>query len=132
MTWNSLSCVLVPWPTPNLLVERRASSPGRTGETPVPPSLSNSWVQPSAYDRRMLRRFKGVARKMNGAVLVGLEFNQPRGNKFRQKAFLVTVGSFDRCVNLAFAKRSSSSGSKRAGLIAGGVESQPTVSHRAG
>src|SRR6266481_3907916 len=33
-------------PTPKLLVECRASPPGWTGETPVPPSLSNSWVQP--------------------------------------------------------------------------------------
>src|SRR6202163_5054751 len=46
MTWNSVSCVLcLPRPTPNLLVECRASPPGWTGETPVPPSLSSSWVQ---------------------------------------------------------------------------------------
>src|ERR1700675_1154184 len=56
MPWNSVSCVSLPWPTPNLLMECRTSPPGwslrlRSGqarETPVPPSLSNSWVQPSA------------------------------------------------------------------------------------
>src|SRR3984893_2033945 len=78
-----------------------------------------------------LGSFNGLARNFTRAILVGLEFHQARSDHLGQMTFLVALGDFDRFVNLAFAHRSGNRGSERAGLIAGGVESHPTVNHHA-
>src|SRR5229473_1787211 len=78
-----------------------------------------------------LGSFNGLAWNFARAILMGLEFHQARGDHLGQVTFLVALGHFDRFVNLAFAERPSNGGSERAGLIASGVESHPTVNHHA-